>query len=74
MNNKNKTYFIKESSTHIMNINQVLKNIKSEVVADFICSEQADIIITTNKVAAPLDLQTIEQYIKNMKNIELGNV
>jgi len=35
MSNDNKTKFIEISSTHITNINRVLKNIKSEVIADF---------------------------------------
>ena len=56
MNNDNKTQFIKNSSTHITNINRALRNIKSEVMADFIQLEQSGIVITTNKVAALLDL------------------
>jgi len=35
MNINNKMQFIKESSVHITNINKALKNIKSEVIADF---------------------------------------
>ena len=35
MSNDNKTKFIEISSTHITNINRALKNIKSEVIADF---------------------------------------
>ena len=60
MNIDNKIQFMKDSSTHIANINRTLKNIKSEVVADFVQLENSDIVITTNKVAAPLNLQTIE--------------
>jgi len=60
MNNDNKTQFIKYSSAHITNINRTLRNIKSEVMANFIQLEQLGIVITTNKVAALLDLQTIE--------------
>ena len=37
MNSKDANNFMKESSSHITNINRVLKNIKSEVMADFIC-------------------------------------
>jgi len=51
---------------HIANINRVLKSIKSEIVADFARVENSGIIITTNKVAAPLDFQMIKQYIKNV--------
>lgn len=56
MNNKNKLQFIKNLSSHIANINRILKNIKSKIVADFNRVENSGIIITTNKVAAPLDL------------------
>jgi len=74
MNNNNKTQFIKNLSAHITNINRALRNIKSEVMADFTQSEQLGIVITTNKVTAPLDLQIIKQYIKNTNNIETDNV
>ena len=56
MNNKSKLQFIKNLSSHIANINRTLKNIKSKIVADFNRVENSGIIITTNKVAAPLDL------------------
>ena len=74
ISNNNKMKFMKDSSTHIININRVLKNIKSKVIVDFIQSNQAGIIIATNKVAAPLNIQTIEQYIKNMNYIKIDNV
>ena len=36
MSNDNKSKFITASSLHITNLNRVLKNIKSEVMADFV--------------------------------------
>jgi len=36
--------------------------------------ESSSIIITTNKVVTPLDLQIIEYYVKNVNNIEANNV
>ena len=60
MSNDNKVKFIEDFSTHIINITSVLKNIKSEVIADFVWSDQADTIIATNKVIASLNLQTIK--------------
>ena len=36
--------------------------------------EQAGIIIVTNKIASSLDLQTVENYIKNTNQIEADNV
>jgi len=62
------------SSFHITNINRALKNIKSDIKADFVQSEQTDIIITTNKIAAQLDLQTIEQYVKSANHIKVEQI
>jgi len=61
ISNENKSKFIETSSTHITNLNRALKNIKSKVMADFIYSDQAGIIIATNKAVSPLNLQTIEK-------------
>ena len=74
INNNNRIKFVAKLSVHISNINRVLKNIKLDVKADFICLEQADIIIVTNKVIFSLDLQTVENYIKNTNQIEADKV
>lgn len=66
MNNNSVTSFVKELSTHIININRILKNIKSNTMADFIHVENKGIVITTNNIASLLDLQAIEQYIKSI--------
>jgi len=55
----------------VANINRALKDIKSDVMADFICANNRDLTITTNKVASILDLNTIEKYIKNVNAIDL---
>jgi len=47
---------MKESGTHIANLNRALKSIKSDISVDFICSDASSIIVVTNKVANPLDL------------------
>ena len=72
LDNANK--FMKDLSTHITNINRALKNIKSDVMADFICIENRGVVIITNKITGALDLQTIERYIKNTNNIEANQV
>ena len=74
MSNDNKTKFMEDSNTYIININKVLKNIKSEVMVDFVWSNQAGIIIATNKVAVPLNLQNIKQYIKSTNHIKVDNI
>ena len=65
---------MKDSSAHVSNINRALRNIKSEIITDFVCLDNRSIIITTNKVSSTLDLQTIERYIKNVKNIKSNQV
>jgi len=52
----NANNFVKKSTIHITNINRALKNIKSDVMADFIWVEKNGIIISTNKVTNSLDL------------------
>ena len=74
ISNENKVKFIKSSSTYITNFNKVLKNIKSEVMADFICMDQVVITIIKNKVILSLDLQTIEKYVKNTNYINSDKV
>ena len=74
MSNENKARFMKSSNKHIANLNRVLKNIKSDVMANFVCMDQAGITIITNKVAASLDSQTIKRYVKNTNQIDLDNI
>ncbi len=74
ISNENKVKFMKSSNTHITNLNKVLKNIKSEVMADFICMDQVVITIINNKVILSLDLQTIEKYVKNTNYINSDKV
>jgi len=56
MNNDLGKRFIKDLATHITNINYVLKNIKSNIYADFICADNKDIIIMTNNIVSNSDL------------------
>jgi len=58
--------FMEDSSTHVSNLNRALKNIKSEVMVDFVRQELASVVIITSKVASELELQTIKNYIKNV--------
>jgi len=65
MNNDVAKHYLKDLSMHIININRALKNIKSNIIADFICINDKGIIIMTNNVACSSDLQEIEKYVKN---------
>jgi len=62
------------SSAHITNLKRALKNIKSKVIVDFVHMDQTGIIIVTNKVTFPLNLQIIEKYIKNANLIDTAKV
>ena len=74
MNINSTNSFIKDSSTHVININSVLKNIKLNIVVDFIHVENKGIIITTNNIASLLDLQTIEKYVKSSVYVNTEHV
>ena len=43
-------------------------------MADFVCMDQAGIIIVTNKVTSYFDLQMIERYVKNANQIDSDKV
>ena len=62
------------SSKHIANINKAFKDIKSDVVIDFIWSDSRELMIVTNKVTFTLDLNTIEKYIKNIEAVNSNDV
>lgn len=62
------------SNVHITNINRSLKGIKSEVVINFIRSDNKDIVVTTNKVVATSDLNVVEKYMKNLNNVNSSNI
>ena len=53
---------------------RTFKNIKSEVMVNFIQLDMVDITIITNKVALFSDLQVIKNYIKNANCINLEGV
>jgi len=62
------------SGDHIVDINRALRNIKSDILANFICNDHRGLIITTNKVVSQLDLSIIENYIKNIDIIETKDI
>jgi len=72
MSNNNNTKFIRNSVTHITNINRILRNAKSEVLVDFIYLDPLVITVVTNKVSLQSDLQIIDHYVKNTKCYDLS--
>jgi len=69
MSNDNIIKFMKNLATHVINLNRNLRNMKSEVLVDFIHLDSVGIMVVTDKVSQPSDLITIEKYIKNSESI-----
>ena len=65
---------MKNSAIHITNLNRNLRNTKSEVMVNFICSDLHGITVITNKVSIPSDLLIIEKYVKTLENINSSQV
>jgi len=70
MSTNNISRVIAKANAHISNINQLLKEVKSEVSVDFIHSNNKGLLLTTKKVAILSDLNIIEKYLKDSNNIE----
>ena len=51
--------FTKDLASYIININRILKNIKSNICTDYISSDNKGVNIVTNNVASNSDLQEI---------------
>ena len=69
MSNNNISSFMKNSSLNIANINRELQKAKTDVLVDYVRSDNTGITIITNKVAQQLDLSIIDHYIKNSNDI-----
>ena len=74
MNINNAERVMLQSNVYIININRLLKDVKSEISADYIHSDNKRIVITTNKAAIFSDLNIMEKYIKELNNVDLNNV
>jgi len=70
----NKKVFMEKNSTHITNMNKILKNIKTEVMVNFVQLDPSGIVIMTNKVTSSLDLQMIENYVINTNCINTVSI
>ena len=72
LGNSNK--FMVLSNKHVSNINKAFKDIKSDILANFIQADNKGLTITTNKVISTSDLSIIEKYIKNINVVDSNNV
>jgi len=70
MNTDNARKYMKDASIHVININRALKSIKLGIIPDFIKLDDKGIIISTNNIANPSDLQEIKRYVKNFLVVE----
>ena len=59
---------------HAANINRALKNVKSNILVNFIYLDKLGITITSNLVVSQLDLLVIERYMKSINNVSSDNV
>jgi len=71
--NDNILKFMLSLSEHIANINRTLKSIKSNTLANFVQVDHQELIITI-KVILMSNLSTIENYTKNVNNIESNDI
>jgi len=69
MSIENNNAFMKNSSLHVANINRQLRNVKLEILVDYIQSDPLSITIITNKISQQSDLLIIDQYVKNSNDI-----
>ena len=69
LGNSNK--FMVLSNKHISNISRVLKNIKLDVLADFIWADNKSLTITTNDIISPRLPQLGISYLIEDMNISI---
>ena len=69
MSNDNISSFMKNSSLNVANINRELRKAKTDVLVDYVHSDNMGITIITNKIAQQLDLSIIDHYVKNSNDI-----
>ena len=74
MAKSNAELIVNSAQIHISNINKCLKNSKSNIVADFIHYNASGIIIIMNTPANDLDLSMIENYLKNVQNVNPDSI
>ena len=65
---------IVQSNIYISNINRLLKDIKLEISANFICSDNKEVIIIINKIVFFSNLNIVEKYMKKLNNVNSNNI
>jgi len=62
------------ANKHVANTKRALKNIKSNILVDFIYLDKLGITIVSILVALQLDLLVMERYVKSINNISSDDV
>jgi len=66
--------FIESSGNHIANINRLLKSIKLDTYVNYIHNDHQGLITITNKVSSQSNMNTVENYIKNIQTIDISDI
>ena len=74
MTKPNAELIVNSAHIYTSNVNKCLKNSKSDIIADFICITNNEIVIITNKPVNDLNLSTIKKYLKNIKNVNPNSI
>ena len=74
ININNTEAIISQANKYISKINRLLKDVKFDVLADFICFDNKGVVITTNKVAAISDLNIVKKYLKKLNNVDSNDI
>ena len=69
MSSDNVSSFMKNSSTHVANINRSFQNAKTDVLVDYIRSDNIGISVIVNKIAQQSDMSIINNYVKNSNDV-----
>jgi len=70
----NSEAIISHANEYIININCLLKGVKSKISANFICSNNKEVIITTNKAAIVSDLTAHHNKLNKINKESLLNI
>ena len=74
MSSNNVERIMAKTKITIVNINRLLKGIKSEVSVNFIQADCKGLLLITNKVAATSDLNIVKKYLKELNNVDNSKI
>jgi len=74
MSSNNVERIMAKTRITIVNINRLLKGIKSEVSVNFIQADCKGLLLITNKVAATSDLNIVKKYLKELNNVDNSKI